>query len=67
MITSSNSSEKLDFSDRDDDDDYNDNFHSSMPPPDHSKHTYLTAEERSELYGPREPSTKPSSSSPGNL
>lgn len=68
MVTSSDSSKKLDYSGRDDEEeeDYND-FHSSTPPPDHSKHTHLTAEERAEIHGPREPSALHSSSSLGDV
>lgn len=68
MVTSFDSFENLDYSggDDDDDNDYDDDLRSLMPPPDHIKHTYLTAEERIEVYGLREPSAQSSSFSPGN-
>lgn len=59
MVTSYDSSEKLDYLGGDDDDDDNDDsFHSSTLPLDHSKYTYLMAEERVEVFGPGEPSAQ---------
>lgn len=64
IITSSNSSKKLDYLGGDD---YDDDFHSSIPTPDHSKHTYLTVEELAKVYGSRDPSAQPLCSSPGSF
>lgn len=57
------SSEKLDYSSDDENVD-SDDVCSSTTPSDHSKYTFLTAKERSEVYGPRESSARPSGSSP---
>lgn len=67
IVSFSDSSEKLDNSDRDDDnDDYDDDFRSSTPPPNHNMDSFLMAEERAEMHGSREPSAQPSNSLPGD-
>lgn len=66
MITSSNSFENY-YGGGGYDDDYDDNFRSSTPPPDHSKHTYMTGEERAEIHSLGEPSAQPSSSSSSDV
>lgn len=64
MVTSFDSSKKLDYLGRDDyDDNYDDDFCSSTLPPNHSKHTNLTIEETTEAYGTGEVSIQTSSSS----
>lgn len=52
MPISSDLYEKFDYSRGDDDDYYDNDFHSSTPLPDHSNQTLLIAKELAEIYGP---------------
>lgn len=68
MDISSDSSGKLDYTSGDDDNnDFNNDFHSSIPQPNHSKRTHMTAKKTNEIHGSREASAQPSSSLPGDV
>lgn len=64
MVSSSDSSENLDYSGNKNDVNNDDGVLSSIPPSDHSKYTFLTTEERDDVYGPGESSAQPSGFSP---
>lgn len=67
MVTSSDSSEKLNYSGGDDGDDCDFDFCSLTPPPDHNKRTHLSSEKLAEIHGLGEPSAQPFSSSSGDI